>query len=85
MSVITTCLMCSGRLSSAPRIPILKPNLVAIAICLRNGASASPTSSSLVNARAATFNWWFSPPIAPEMVTSRDSGRAHFTVATVWC
>src|SRR2546426_1922603 len=47
-----TCLMCSGRLSMpicSPVGPSLNPNLVAITTCPRKGASASPTSSSLVN------------------------------------
>ncbi len=46
-----TSFMYSGRLSSPACLPfsILKPNFVAIATWPRNGWSASPTSSSLVN------------------------------------
>src|SRR5215469_14992186 len=44
--------MCSGRLSSPICLPLAgsswNPNLVAIATSLRNGARASPTSSSLL-------------------------------------
>ena len=48
-----TSLMCSGRLSRPRCWPVCgsrsKPNLVAITTCSRNGARASPTSSSFVN------------------------------------
>src|SRR5271165_6244773 len=48
-----TSLMCAGVLSSPACLPVagssLNPNLVAITTCLRNGLSASPTSSSFVN------------------------------------
>src|SRR5439155_27305023 len=50
----TPCLMYAGRLSrpterGAPPCSNLKPNFVAITTCPRNGARASPTSSSLLN------------------------------------
>ena len=55
------CLMCSGRLFRPAPLPAdyrcrlrSKPNLVAITTCSRNGASASPTSSSL-SERAVDF------------------------------
>jgi hypothetical protein len=47
-----TSLMCAGRLSTPagfPSGPNAKPNLVAMTMSPRNGASASPTSSSFVN------------------------------------
>src|SRR2546422_1609297 len=44
----TTLLMCSGRLFRPPASRS-KPNLLAMTTLSRKGASASPTSSSLVN------------------------------------
>src|SRR6266478_3556297 len=77
-----TCLICSGRLSSPACLPVsesnLKPNFVAITTRSRNGASASPTSSSLVK---GPYTSAVSKNVTPRSTADRISAIISFLSA----